>query len=124
MFEIEIEIVIEIEIMGWVEIENEREIERGTDDVIETTLALEVAAVIETLVATAPVAMTVAGCLYYCVAAHCHPKSMVTVQSSVTSLKVEVALELVGMGSFAAALGIESMETNALPCSERFQQVP
>jgi hypothetical protein len=110
--------VIEIEIMGWVELENEREIERVTDDVIETTLALEVAAVIETLVATALVAMTVAGCLYYCVAAHYHPMSMVTALSSVISVKVEVALELEGMGSAAAVLEIESMGTNALPCSE------
>ena len=112
-----IETVIEIVIMRWVEIVSEREIERETDDVIETTLALEVAAVIETLVATALVAMTVAVCLYYCVAAHYHPMSMVTALSSVTSVKVEVALEE-GMGSVSAVLGIESMGMNALPCSE------
>ena len=118
-----IETVIEIVIMRWVEIVSEREIERETDDVIETTLAPVVAAVTETLAATALAGETVAGCRCCCGAVHCHPMSMEIAQSSRISLMVEAALEQGGKGSVSGVPGIASTGTDALLLTVIFHQV-
>ena len=117
------ETVIEIVIMKRAEIRSEREIERETDDVIETTLALAVAAVTETLAAIALVGGTVAECRCCCGAVHCHPMSREIAQSSRISLMVEAALEQGGKGSVSGVPGIASTGTDALLLTVIFHQV-